>query len=151
MDSVTGIAVSEPVATYVYQVVAATRDHEAIALGLSPRAALAWLRAARARAFLDARAYVLPDDLKARVHDAVAYSPLDMSSRLALALLPGGPAKRAAVVLGVGALVLGVAHARLWAAPEEEEVGLLGAALDALVPSSVRALLSPKVEAARWW
>ncbi|MHC4732206.1 MAG: AAA family ATPase [Planctomycetota bacterium] len=73
MDGVAGVAVSEPVATYVYQIVAATREHEAVALGLSPRAGLAWLRAARARAFLDARAYVLPDDLKALAVPTLAH------------------------------------------------------------------------------
>jgi MoxR-like ATPase len=73
MDRVSDVAVSEPVATYVYHVVAATRDHEAIALGLSPRAGLAWLRAARARAFLDVRTYVLPDDLKALAVPTLAH------------------------------------------------------------------------------
>ena len=33
-------------------------------LGASPRAALAWLRASKARAWLHGRDYVLPDDLK---------------------------------------------------------------------------------------
>jgi MoxR-like ATPase len=65
--------VSEPVARYVLEVVAATREDEAVALGLSPRAALAWLRAARARAFLDGRDYVLPDDLKALARPALAH------------------------------------------------------------------------------
>lgn len=61
---VDGIAVSEPVAAYCYEIVAQTRRHDAVALGASPRAAVAWLRAARARALLQGRAYVLPDDLK---------------------------------------------------------------------------------------
>jgi MoxR-like ATPase len=64
MSAVPQIALREPVAHYCYGVVQATRTHEAIALGLSPRAALAWIRAARARARLDDRDYVLPDDLK---------------------------------------------------------------------------------------
>jgi MoxR-like ATPase len=59
------IAVSEPVARYCHAVVAATRVHREVLLGASPRAALAWLRAAKARAWLHARDYVLPDDLKA--------------------------------------------------------------------------------------
>jgi MoxR-like ATPase len=59
------VAVSEPVADYAYRVVAGTRAHAAVALGGSPRAALMWLRAARARAFLHGRDHVLPDDLKA--------------------------------------------------------------------------------------
>jgi MoxR-like ATPase len=73
MEGARAARVSEPVARYAYQVVAATREDEAVALGLSPRAALAWIRAARARAFLDGRDYVLPDDLKAIARPALAH------------------------------------------------------------------------------
>jgi len=73
MDGAVAAKVSEPVARYCYQVVAATREDESVALGLSPRAALAWLKAARARAFLDGRDYVLPDDLKALARPALAH------------------------------------------------------------------------------
>jgi len=67
------IEVSEAVAAYAYSVVEATRDHEAIALGVSPRAAMAWIRASRARAFLHGRGYVLPDDLKALARPVLAH------------------------------------------------------------------------------
>lgn len=70
---VADVEVSEPVAAYCYRVIAATRRHDAVALGASPRAAMAWLRAARARAVLDARAYVLPDDLKALARSVLAH------------------------------------------------------------------------------
>ena len=50
---------------YAYRVVEATRNHDGILMGVSPRAAVSWLRAARARALLHDRDYVLPDDLKA--------------------------------------------------------------------------------------
>ncbi len=73
MEGARAARVSEPVARYAYQVVAATREDESVALGLSPRAALAWLKAARARAFLDGRDYVLPDDLKALACPALAH------------------------------------------------------------------------------
>jgi MoxR-like ATPase len=59
------VQVREPVAAYVYRVVQATRQHPDVQLGASPRAALAWVRAAKARALLDDRDYLLPDDLKA--------------------------------------------------------------------------------------
>lgn len=49
---------------YVLELVRFTRQHRRIALGASPRAALALLHAARARALLSGRDYVLPDDLK---------------------------------------------------------------------------------------
>lgn len=64
-ESVGRVAVSEPVAAFCYAVVKATREREDVLLGASPRAALAWLRASRARALLDGRSHVLPDDLKA--------------------------------------------------------------------------------------
>ena len=73
MEGARAAKVSEPVARYAYQVIAATREDESVALGLSPRAALQWLRAARARAFLDGRDYVLPDDLKALARPALAH------------------------------------------------------------------------------
>jgi len=73
MAEAAAVQVSEPVARYAYQVIAATREEESIALGLSPRAALAWLRAGRARAYLDGRDYVLPDDLKALALPVLAH------------------------------------------------------------------------------
>jgi MoxR-like ATPase len=73
MAGARAVKVSEAVARYAYEVVAATREDESVALGLSPRAALAWLRAARARAFLGGRDYVLPDDLKALARPALAH------------------------------------------------------------------------------
>jgi len=59
------VQVSEQVAGYCYKVVAGTRNHGATALGVSPRGAMAWIGAAKARAFIDGRDYILPDDLKA--------------------------------------------------------------------------------------
>ena len=56
--------VSEPVLDYIQMLVEATRTHAALRTGLSPRAALAMLRTARARALLKGRDYVLPDDVK---------------------------------------------------------------------------------------
>jgi MoxR-like ATPase len=65
MQAVDRVELREPVAAYCHRLVAATRASPAFALGASPRAALLWLRAARARAWLHGRDYVLPDDLQA--------------------------------------------------------------------------------------
>jgi MoxR-like ATPase len=65
IGSVQDVQVGEPVAEYAYSVVAATRVHDSILLGVSPRAAISWVQAARAAALLAGRAYVIPDDLKA--------------------------------------------------------------------------------------
>lgn len=56
--------VSEPVLDYIQLLVEGTRTHAALRAGLSPRAALAMLRTARAHALLQARDYLLPDDVK---------------------------------------------------------------------------------------
>jgi len=65
ISAVSTVRVSEEVAEYAYRFVEATRAHDAVALGVSPRAAVSWLVAARARALTSGRDYVLPDDLKA--------------------------------------------------------------------------------------
>jgi MoxR-like ATPase len=49
---------------YIVDLAAASRRHPSLALGVSPRAALGLLRAARARAASIGRDYVVPDDLK---------------------------------------------------------------------------------------
>ncbi len=50
---------------YTSAVLRRTRSSPALAWGGSPRAGIAWLLVARARAALDGRGFVLPDDLKA--------------------------------------------------------------------------------------
>ena len=44
------------------ELVAASRNHAAVQLGASPRASLALMRAAQSYAFLNNRAYVVPED-----------------------------------------------------------------------------------------
>jgi MoxR-like ATPase len=73
MEAVSAVAISPPVATYCHRLVQATRAHPAVALGASPRAGLAWLRACRARALLQGRGHVLPDDLKALAQPVLAH------------------------------------------------------------------------------
>jgi MoxR-like ATPase len=52
---------------YIVDLATATRRHPALALGMSPRAALSLQRAARALAASRGREYVVPDDIKALV------------------------------------------------------------------------------------
>jgi MoxR-like ATPase len=49
---------------YIVALVTATRQHQGLDLGASPRASLALFRAARALAAIRGRAYILPDDAK---------------------------------------------------------------------------------------
>ncbi|MBV7266030.1 AAA family ATPase [Erythrobacter ani] len=59
------ITVAEEITHYVVRLVRATRDHADLSVGASPRAAVMLANAARARAALAGRNYVIPDDVKA--------------------------------------------------------------------------------------
>ena len=59
------VRVDPVVEQYVVALVRATREQPGIRLGASPRATLALIRTVRAWAYLNGRAYVLPDDVKA--------------------------------------------------------------------------------------
>lgn len=58
------IHVEEELLEYAVRLAVHTRQHPKLALGASPRAALALVSAARAKALLSGRAYVIPDDVK---------------------------------------------------------------------------------------
>jgi MoxR-like ATPase len=58
------VHVKEEVARYMLAIVERTRAHPELDLGVSPRGSLAWLRCAQARALLDGRSFVSPDDLQ---------------------------------------------------------------------------------------
>jgi len=62
---VAAVTLAQPVADYIVRLVRATRDTRELSSGASPRAAVLLAQAARARAALDARDYVVPDDVKA--------------------------------------------------------------------------------------
>jgi MoxR-like ATPase len=59
------VTVADEITRYVVRLVRATRDHAELTVGASPRAAVLLANAARARAALEGRAYVIPDDVKA--------------------------------------------------------------------------------------
>jgi MoxR-like ATPase len=61
---VRAIQVEETVREYIVDVVRATREHEAVELGVSPRGSLALYRTAQALAALRGRTFVIPDDVK---------------------------------------------------------------------------------------
>jgi MoxR-like ATPase len=58
------VHVANPLKGYIVDLATATRHHPALSLGMSPRAALALQRAARALAASAGREYVIPDDIK---------------------------------------------------------------------------------------
>ncbi len=63
--ALTQVTVAEDITRYVVRLIRATRDHSELTVGASPRAAVLLAGAARARAALEGRAYVIPDDVKA--------------------------------------------------------------------------------------
>ena len=73
MDAAAMTFVADPVYDYTARLLEATRCHESLQLGLSPRAGLALCRAAKARAFLHARDYVLPEDVAKAAPDVCAH------------------------------------------------------------------------------
>ena len=63
-QEVAGIHASEALVDYVQRLLARSRHHPGVRVGLSPRAGLALLRAARAHALLRGRTHVLPEDVQ---------------------------------------------------------------------------------------
>ncbi|MFN3864043.1 MAG: AAA family ATPase [Erythrobacter sp.] len=59
------VTVADEITAYVVRLVRATRNHADLTVGASPRAAVLLAGAARARAALEGRDYVIPDDVKA--------------------------------------------------------------------------------------
>jgi MoxR-like ATPase len=58
------VHVEEDIGRYIVSLVDATRDHDQVLVGASPRGSLAIMKMARARALLSGRDYVVPDDIK---------------------------------------------------------------------------------------
>lgn len=56
--------VDDSIKEYIVQLTQATRGHQSVYLGASPRGSLALLRASQALAFIRGRNYVIPDDVK---------------------------------------------------------------------------------------
>ena len=85
-QQVSQVHAADPLLDYVQDLVAATRSGRWFLQGLSPRAGIALLRAAKAQALLSGRDYVAPDDVQAILAQTVAHR-----------LVPVGDAGRGAV------------------------------------------------------
>ena len=64
-EAIKHVHVSEPVERYIVSLVRGTREHPDVYLGASPRGSLGLYRAGQARAALEGRDFVLPEDIKA--------------------------------------------------------------------------------------
>jgi MoxR-like ATPase len=73
VEAAKGVYVEESLNRYVVALLRHTRADERLYLGASPRSGIALLRVAKARALLDAREYLVPDDIKAVAEPVLAH------------------------------------------------------------------------------
>jgi MoxR-like ATPase len=107
-SAVREVEVSGELRRYILELISATRKHPEVYLGASPRGSLALFRTAQARAAIQGRDYVLPDDIKAMAVPTLAHRTLvgsaarirDVDARsivqeiLASVAVPGGEVVR---------------------------------------------------------
>jgi MoxR-like ATPase len=82
------VHVADVLKQYVISLVTATRASPELRLGASPRATLHLLRATRARAALDGRDFVIPDDVQALALPVLAHRLLPSAEALVARQLP---------------------------------------------------------------
>ncbi|MEQ8852708.1 MoxR family ATPase [Gimesia sp.] len=73
MQAVNDIHVSDTFVEHVIEVINRTRNHPNIELGCSPRAGIALVKASRARALIQGRNYVIPEDLFVLAEDVILH------------------------------------------------------------------------------
>ena len=73
MEDVQKVHVSDVFLKHCVDLVGQTREHPDLELGASPRASMALVQAARARALIHQRAYVVPEDLFALAEDVILH------------------------------------------------------------------------------
>jgi len=79
-SSVQQVHAAGPLIDYVQDLIAATRDGQWFMQGLSPRAGIAVLRAAKAQALISGRNYVAPDDVQAILPQTIAHRLIPQSN-----------------------------------------------------------------------
>jgi len=72
-EKVHQVKVDPSILDYIVRIVLATRDHQEVTLGASPRGSLSLLRTAKAHAAVEGRNYVLPDDIKVLAEAVLAH------------------------------------------------------------------------------
>jgi MoxR-like ATPase len=72
-EAVREIYIDVLVQEYIVSLMNATRSHDSVYLGASPRGSLALQRLGQARAVIDGRDFVLPDDVKALAYPALGH------------------------------------------------------------------------------
>lgn len=67
------VVIQDSLIEYAAECIDKTREHDRISLGASPRALIAWIKAAKAYAFVEGRNFVKPDDLKLLAEPVLAH------------------------------------------------------------------------------
>jgi MoxR-like ATPase len=78
-DSVPKTRIDATILDYIIDIAEATRNHDQLHLGISPRGALALTAASQASAILNGRDYVVPDDVKQLVIPVCAHRVISKS------------------------------------------------------------------------
>ena len=78
-EAVDKVHVSSEVLNYLLKFITATRTHKHLDLGLSPRGGQTLMRAAQARAMIEKRDYVIPEDIKELIVPVCAHRVLSKS------------------------------------------------------------------------
>ena len=73
MQAVQDVFISDVFTNHVVELVNRTRVHPALEVGCSPRAGIALLKSARARALIQGREFVVPDDMYALAEDVILH------------------------------------------------------------------------------
>src|SRR5205807_9608775 len=88
-EAVKKVRVDRSVGEYIVRLVGATRSDVRLRLGVSPRGSLTLYRLSQARAYLDGRAFVLPDDVRALAAPILAHRMLLDTKAKYTGVLPG--------------------------------------------------------------
>jgi MoxR-like ATPase len=90
VKEVDNVRVSDEVLSYLARVAQATRTEGSLVLGASPRAMVQLVHCARAKALLDGRKFVTPDDIKSIANDVLTHR-LTIDRAAALKGVSGNP------------------------------------------------------------
>jgi MoxR-like ATPase len=73
MQAVQDVYISDVFVDHIVELVNRTRIHPALEVGCSPRAGIALIKSSRARALIQGRGYVIPEDMYALAEDVILH------------------------------------------------------------------------------
>lgn len=79
-EQVDAVRLESSLAEYIVGLATATREHEELRIGLSPRGTLALAQAARATAAMDGREYCIPEDITTNIEAVCAHRVMPQAS-----------------------------------------------------------------------